>query len=383
MTSINTIIINGSTYNVESKWRKSKTSNEKDKLGVLYPFPIEGNIWSAKYDFLKQLKYVNKHLKLLNKFSLYNNPKNCLLCKDKNVITGMFMYKNYIWEDGLIHYINIHNITPSKNFIDFIYSQNFDKTKPYLFRYKGIVYERDRLTYIQISRNQLNILDALMRHGGYTKKYVDNKKKIYRYSEHMGVLDFDKNKLYKIIISGETTRVDKNDTEIYFPNNLHDLPDYEYIFHTHPPTPKPGGRAKEGILYEFPSIGDILHFIYYHNIGHTVGSLVVTPEGLYNIRKLYFDNKKIKINENILFKNYGDVFIEIQDNALKLYGSDFTTHYFYSEIAQNKTFIDKLNELLNEFQIHIDFFPRKEDDKKSWILDTIYLPVYNNKIVSK
>ena len=41
---------------------------------------------------------------------------------------------------------------------------------------------------------------------------------------------------------------------------------YQYLFHTHPPTPKPGGRAGEGIVYEFPSIGDILHFIDHFNL---------------------------------------------------------------------------------------------------------------------
>jgi hypothetical protein len=382
MTQPNTVIIDDRSYNVESLWRKSIKSLKKDINGNIYPFPKEENIWSAQYDFIKYFKYINKHLKLKNKFSKYAKFKKCLLCNEKNVTTGMFMYKNYIWEDGLIHYISIHNIVPSKDFIDFIYSQKFEKEVPYLFRYKGKIYKRDKLDHIQISRNQLNILDALMRHGGYTKRYVDKQKKIYRYSEHMGVLDFENNKLYKIIVSGETNRIDKNDKEIYFPNDLSNLPEYEYMFHTHPPTPKPGGRAKDGILYEFPSIGDILHFIYNYNIGHTVGSLVVTPEGLYNVRKLFFDNKKIKINENTLFKNYSEVFGEIQTDALLLYGIDFTTIQFYSQISQDVQFINKLNELLNEFDINIDFFPRKQDEKKNWILDTIYLPVYNNKIIS-
>ena len=60
---------------------------------------------------------------------------------------------------------------------------------------------------------------------------------------------------------GNTNRVDKGDSEIYMPNNVDDMYNYEYMFHTHPPTPKPGGRADVGIMYELPSIGDLLHFI--------------------------------------------------------------------------------------------------------------------------
>jgi hypothetical protein len=244
-------------------------------------------------------------------------------------------------------------------------------------RIQGSTYIMDNLKYMKLDRNQLMILDALMRHGGYNKKYIDPKnKKIYRYSEHAGLLDFNSSGLEKIIISGRTTRVDKDDNEIYMPSNLHDALDYEYIFHTHPPTPKPGGRVDDGVLYEFPSISDIFHFISHFNRGETQGSIVITPEGMYNIRAIKPDMDEININENQLFSRLRRTMKNVQDNAIKKYGTSFDTSYFYSVIAQDKSYIDTVNQVLSNYHLYIDFFPREKDDRGKWILNTVYLPIY-------
>lgn len=170
--------------------------------------------------------------------------------------------------------------------------------------------------------------------------------------------------------------MDKGDEEIFLPRNVIDALDYEYIFHTHPPTPRPGGRAKEGILYEFPSTSDIFHFLDHFNKGVTQGSLVVTSEGMYNIRKLLFDKRKINIDEDKLFHELHDVFKQMQRDAIDKYGTEFSNSEFYSEIAQDHSFINKVNEILNDYQIHIDFFSRIKDENGKWIIDTIHLPIY-------
>jgi hypothetical protein len=204
---------------------------------------------------------------------------------------------------------------------------------------------------------------------------MDDKNKIYRYSEHVGLLDFNKNGIEKIIISGETSRIEKSDSDIYMPKNIPYSMDYEYIFHTHPPTPKPGGRAEYGILYEFPSVSDIVHFIEHYNNGNTQGSLVICSEGLYNIRKQILDNKKIKIDQNIMYKTIDKTMKAVQKDALKIYGYDFTSYVFYSQIAQDTKYIDDINKVLNKFKLHIDYYPRVKNNNK-WIIDTIHLPVF-------
>ena len=187
-----------------------------------------------------------------------------------------------------------------------------------------------------------------MNHGGYIKRYSDDSKNKYRYrfSEHAGILDFKGNFLEKIIVSGKTNRKEAGDDEIFLPQNLPENFEYEYLFHTHPPTPKPGGRVSDGILYEFPSIGDILHFIDHYNDGKTIGSIVITPEGLYNIRKLKLDKNKININENKLFKQYINLSDQVQNKAIKKYSEKFNTYTFYSKISQDKSYINIINNFL-------------------------------------
>jgi hypothetical protein len=152
--------------------------------------------------------------------------------------------------------------------------------------------------------------------------------------------------------------------------------DHEYLFHTHPPTPKPGGRVVEGIIYEFPSLGDILHFIDHYNDGKVNGSIVIAPEGLYNIRKMKMNGEQIKVNENQLFRDISKEYNTLQKKAIKKYGSKFTTYTFYSKISQDREYIDAMNNLLNRYDLHIDFYSRDKDNKGKWIINTLYLPIY-------
>src|SRR5207253_201429 len=161
--------------------------------------------------------------------------------------------------------------------------------------------------------------------------------------------------------------------------NMSEMFDYEYIFHTHPPTPKPGGRAVDGILYEVPSVGDIYHFIDHHNDGNVIGSLVVTAEGLYNIRKASSGPNNIKINDDDLYRGYQRTFNKIQKAAIDKYGINFNTERFYKTISQDTNFINVLNSTLNKFDIQIDYYPRKQNTDGKWIIDTVFLVFRENK----
>jgi hypothetical protein len=375
---MNIIKKNEILYFYESYWRNNKKENDRDSFGKLFPFPEEKHKkWAGQEQFLEQLKNKEKNIKLVK----FNRNKNCLLCNKKNINNGKFIDAEFIWEDGLKHYIEIHNIKPTDEFIEFIYLYklitNKNQLNKRIIKFNSTIYVVHNIQHIKITRNQIMIMDALMKHGGYTKKYVDAKhKNIFRYSEHSGLLDFNKNGLEKIIISGKTERVDRGDEEIYLPKNINDAFDYEYIFHTHPPTPKPGGRVDEGILYDFPSISDIFHFIDHFNGGLTQGSLVLASEGMYNIRKKKFDRIKIKINENKMYDELQNIYPNIQDEAINKYGNKFNTKFFYQEIAQDHSYINRINNILNKYDIHIDYFPRSKDQTGKWIIFDLFLPIY-------
>lgn len=378
--SINHVIQNKKIYRLESVWRKTKHDETKDINENLFPYPVEGKGWSGSEQFINRLSDIQKYLDqkyIDNKIKKISLCKDCKLCDEKCVITKMYKLNGYGWEDGLIHYILKHNVMPSEEFIEMIFKTNIIPKNEKLLKLNGRTKVKEHMQYVKLDANQVMILDALMKHGGYNKKYYDDKNKnVYRYSEHSGLLDVHEHGLEKVIVSGNTSRIDRGDEEIYLPNDLPEMYDYEYMFHTHPPTPKPGVRAKEGILYEFPSTGDLFHFIDHFNEGNTIGSLVMTPEGLYNIRKTQIDKNKIDIDENKFYSDVKKSFRETQKRALKKYGYHFSVYEFYSKIAQDISFISNINITLNKYNLTIDFFPRKKDNKGSWNVTSIYLRIY-------
>ena len=389
----NSLIENNKEYKLEKVWREKKTDYSRDSKGVLFPYPKENEgHWPDKHNILNRLKSIETFLETKKKVTSHD-PKDCLICGKDNVSKKRYKFIDFIWEDSLTHYIDVHNIEPSTQFKQFILNKkirnldrsNIDtgsdkKTKKSQLVLSRVV--KDEKEYVMIERNQMLILDALMIHGGYAKKYIDLEKNFSRYSEHAGFLDFDGDLLSKIIVSGKTNRIDDGDEEIYLPMGMDDVSDYEYIFHTHPPTPKPGGRAIDGILYEFPSIGDIYHFIDHHNDGNVIGSLVVAAEGLYNIRRVNNDINNIKIDDDDLHMKYQRTFNKIQKDAILEYGTKFTSKTFYSSVAQNASYIERMNVTLNKFDIHIDYYPRKKDANGQWIIDTVFLVFRDNKPIN-
>ena len=335
------------------------------------------NKWYNQDMFLFKLNQVEKYLRKKNYYKIGKNFNNCSVCREKAVGKGIFTINKVIWIDEMFHYIEKHNYKPVDEFIDFIFRFKIPNKKMSreVLKLKGERYIKNDLKYLKVDINQLLIIDALMKHGSYSKKYTDIKRSSMKYSEHAGLIDFNNTGLEKIIVSGNTNRVDKGDDSIFMPQNFAEAYDYEYIFHTHPATPKPGGRTEQGVLYEFPSISDMFHFLEHFNNGVTQGSLVMAPEGLYNIRKLQMNKKKIKINEDSFYNKIRREFWKVQEDAINFY-NEFDTYKFYSEIAQDFTYIDRLNKVMNEFYMHIDYFPRKRDKSGKWIIDTVYLPVY-------
>ena len=363
---MNDVIINGKSYKYETVNQKSPNITKK---------------WQNKNNFIEQLSYIES---FLNKRGSYNNldddeKSDCKLCNKTHIKTKTYRIGKIMWDNSLLHYIKKHNIKPLDYFIDKIFKYQPDKKIISIKRdrkLKGIKIIKRNKVFLKLDRNQLLIMDALYEHGG--KKVYAGKKgdKTFKFSEHSGLLDFNDFGLERIIVSGKTTRIDKNDDEIFLPKNMVDAYDYEYIFHTHPATPKVGGRVVDGILYEFPSSSDIFHFIDHYNDGETQGSIVITPEGMYVIRKHINDNKKITIDEDELFDKLNYTFGEIQNQAIEKYGTKFTENKFFKNIAQDTTYINILNKLLHKYQLHIDYFSRIKDSTGKWILDTVYLPVY-------
>jgi hypothetical protein len=364
-----------------------------DKQNVTHK-PKEGKTWSGKSFFLGKLSLLEKFLDKQKLMRHNANAISCQLCSKKNISHHTYIYKNIIWNSGLYHYVDIHNVKPSSKFIRFVLNNDptiKDKCRNSVIKIEGKIKKISNFSYVRIKTNQLMILDALMEHGGISPKYKEKHETGYKYSEHAGMLEFNSSELERVVISGSTQRSSDNDPEIFFPSLGDRAYDYEYIFHTHPLTPTPGGRIKENVLYEFPSTNDIYHFIEHFNYGRVQGSLVVTPEGLYNIRKYTFDKQVITVDAS-MGKKLRVLYNRVQTSAIKKYNNKFNkefssgvfgaqekahafAEYFYSVIAQDTTPIDKCNELLKKYDLHVDYFPRQQTKNGDWILGTIYLPL--------
>lgn len=242
-----------------------------------------------------------------------------------------------------------------------------------LYKIKAKIYKKYEARYIKISKNQLRILESLYLDGSKEKKYFDSKSKL-RYSEHSGLLDFGKSRLQRIIINAKQNISDKVDDTILLPDNMPDAFDFEYMFHTHPSTPNPGSRITEGILYEFPSISDLFHFIDHHNQGKTQGSIIIAPEGIYIIKCI---NSKLRIDvqdKDTVMEFLEDKVNELQEDALEKFGYDISESIFYKKIARDLSFIEKYNELIKDLNIKVFYKPRVSVNKK-WVLDDLYLKV--------
>lgn len=248
-----------------------------------------------------------------------------------------------------------------------------------------------------LSTNGLNIINGLYEIGS-NQIYTENNKnisqsKISRFSEHSGFIYFEKNKISNVTIL-TSSRIEKSDPLIYMPKNCLEALNVNYIFHTHPKTPYIGSRIKNGIIYEFPSISDIIHFIEHHNNGKLLGSIIIAPEGIYIIRKNTFNRANINVDYDILIDDLEEILMECYSDSYSKYSilnySKLKVHdeikipdnYFYKEIAINYDYIEKINNVLIKYDLFIDYYARilfnhPDIFTKKWIFDDIYVPMIN------
>lgn len=371
LANMNVEKIKGKKYiqKYETPYLNKKIDFIKNKYPVL---KNRKHDWHTKLLLCKKLLKIQKNLEEQKKvISIKNN--SCPLCNKENIETKEYVLKDVHWYDSLFHYIFQHNYKPSKEFIEFIISHYVSILSNGKINLPTITYKRNEKKYTKISKNQLQILDALMNNGGYIKKYESDNND-YKYSEHSGTFVFNDGHLSRLIVSSENDRIDKDDSEIYLPINMSEAYDSEYIFHTHPPTPTPGGRVSDGILFEPPSGNDVLHFIEHNIIGLTKGSIVITPEGLYLITTI---NHKARMpsNKKKFRKKMSKINHSIQKNYISKWGKSFSADDYYNKIIQDIHVVDLFNDFLIKYGIKIDYYPRKLNKQGLWFLDDIYVLV--------
>jgi len=329
---------------IENKNKKIKIIEKQEPFYNKYR-------WTFKYEFLKI--YLN----------FLNNKKNKIKEDKEN---NIYIYKIYIWPKNLYELIYKYNYKPSTSFIKFILKETKEK-------------------YVKITKNNLLLCKSLLDIGGYKKMFSSIGDEKYKNAELLGYITFKKdNKEYIVkdfIISNYQNHHNDKDPDIFLPtitDNKYFI--QKYIFHTHPPTPKPGGRAVNGIILELPSLADITAFInIYLKKKKLLGSLVFAPEGIYNISFCDINNTKFFNDYNNKHKkqkilNYIQQSLkDFHFNLYDKYESYFNLDKFYNIIAEDYDFIENLNKKLQKCNINIKYYPIQKDINDEWVYGTIYL----------
>ena len=312
---------------------------------------------------------INKIKYIINNSTIKNtDEEKCKICKEK--FNEIFLYENIIqFSKFEFHQLIFHYQ------INYYLYEKISKIKLELFDFD----------FQMLHSNNINIIDGLYEEGSYNI-FTDKNKNMFntdnfKFSEHSGFILFNNKILDKIIVLNDY-RVDSEDPTIFLPKNNIEALSVNYIFHTHPKSPELGSRIEYKLLYEFPSISDIYHFIDHHNRGILKGSLVITPEGLYNIRKYNFNNNKIIIDEDLFNNDIEEVYLDCyEDSYIKYKTLKINEMNFYKYISNNLEYINKINKVLEKYDLAIDFISRVKskkifkDYKSKWIIPNIFIPI--------
>ena len=338
-----------------------------------YPFFIPKLIQIEKLS-LKPKKSTIHNIQSLIKRDNNDDSIKCSQCSK----IKLYKLGNIIWSNKIKHLIEEHQMYPSEYFIKVIINtsiiDNCIINKPLELEAEQI----KLFNYIPLHYNKLLILDALMHQGSYPRYLISkNDNEQFIYSEHSGVISLTDKIIDNIIVSAETDRIDNVDDNIYLPVNSKILGNHEFLFHTHPNTRTYAGRLNEGIIYEFPSANDVLNFVKFHNEGIAQGSIVITPEGIYVIRPIWYQDKyNIEVK---VFQYLKKLILKLEKRAVdklkfniknleKLQDPDI----FHDKVGSNFTYINKYNKFLEPYNLIIEYYPRQKKNGE-WCLRPINL----------
>jgi hypothetical protein len=329
---------------------------------------------TVSHHFLDKLKTIEKVLRLSSCFPRKLVEKYLVnQSSHESTYHSYYCLSHIIWKDNLSWQIVHQSLFPSEYFVKVIMSTmiiNHHLINPPLIIPPDLI---DSFSYIYCHYNKLLIIDALM-HQGSIPHYENNDRFIF--SEHAGALSMKNKIIDNIIVSANSFRQVLGDADIFLPNYSEQLLQYPYLFHTHPNAITYAGRINEGIVYEFPSANDIINFIKSYNEGNVQASFIVSPEGIYVIRPIYYQ-KKIHPGKDLLQLYYFlyHVTIYLEKKAMKFYQDildKINPDIFHSQIGNNFSFIDKYNHFLEPFNVFIEYYPREKKNEE-WCLRHFFL----------
>ena len=347
----------------ESYWQRT---GRRDSVDIPYQVPANLQLWNSAL-LIRKLYTLQERLNKTDRFTKHDKY-TCPLCH-KYVSDREYYYRNVHWNESLAHQIEVHGTIPSTFFFDFLLGSTVE-----LRRGTVALAGRRQDSNMVVTQNQWRIMDSLMNSGG-KRKWQDTNKKL-RYSEYAGYLDRATESGTVNIVIGQSAEWDASDPTIIFPNGIPEVAEHEYYFHTHPPTPYPGSRVKNGILYEFPSYDDVYHFLVQQSYGTTRGSIIIAPEGVYILtRDKKSVGKTITIPEDARAQ-YNVLAMDLGKRSIKrfrLKKSTPTRSVFYNKVAPDHSYANKIDSFLRTWGLRMYYIARVKIGNE-WIVEGGLLP---------
>lgn len=318
-------------------------------------------------------KKLSEIQRIVTKHRISDSTQLKIVTPEIQGIRWLYRLGNIVWFDTLRKTIRDKKRYPSSYFMKIILATKIINNRIVNPPIELPLELIDQFSFIPLHYNKLLIIDALM-HQGSSKRYQTSNKR-YIYSEHAGAIEVIDRNINSIIIASDTDRIDSADSDIYLPVNSKILEENTYIFHTHPNTTTYAGRLKDGIIYEFPSVSDLLNFIKYYNEGQVQASLIICPEGIYVIRPIVWESN-IEIDYEI-FHDLRLFILKLEKEAIAKYKHLHHTlsdpNVFHESIGQDMSFIDSYNKLIRPNNLWVEYYPRIWRNGE-WTLQQINLP---------
>lgn len=332
---------------------------------------LKFKMWSFQHEFLK---YYKSYISRVETF-IENDINICPICgyedKEKRIYYDLYYY--ICWGSLTYHMIKEHNFKPHDRLIDSIISLS-------------------TIQYFKLKRNDLIFFEGLMYAGGrqkkfkYTEKKYDkdeidyDKKRLYVYSEYSGFLDVKCQPRYCELDNIITLSKDRvfDGEEIYLMFYLDKrMKTKQYMFHTHPPTPKAGSRIQtDHLVYEIPSPGDINKFARIKcQYSHVEGSIIFAPEGVYAI--MVKDRKKPVHNFDLKDFDH-QAYVNSIENSYNKYGFINNEIDFYKNVLYDFSHVNALNKIVDKYNLKIAYYPKELNHENKYVYGKLFLP-YNEE----
>jgi hypothetical protein len=357
---MNIIKIRDEYVKFEAYWKTDNKKKDDENNNLKSPKECKTQ-WEGQESFIKKLAEVQNTFKTITIYEKYG-PKYCLIDGIVDINTKTYKLHNVYWSDSLFHYVNMHNVKPTQEFIDFIV--NYESSEGFT----SFNVEFD------LSINHLSILDSLVKYG--FKENVLKNKEEHKIMKHTGLLRYGKKGIEYITINTIFNDSFNRSEQIYEQfERILDQDRNHALFCTIPYI-DPYKIVKKDSYLNYPKIKDLYIFIFFYEEYRMYDYFIFATEGYYIIQTKNSEKFVLNINNTkkkkmlSIYKSSKYNLIKKHQKKIKKIKKKEIEEYYFSKIARDTEFIENINKFIKDLNIEIKYFPRVKVNNK-WVYNPI------------